>query len=197
MSPGDRLREARERVGYTSAAAAAKAIGVPIATYTGHEGNHRGFPASKAMKYAKAFHVSVNWLMFGEEINGATTPQRVPVVAIIDKGKSQVRELGGTAVSQSVEAPNSPKGITRAMQVVHEAQHIFAGWTFFLEDPAPRLSEISEGKLCLIGLNDGSTVLAKPKRASSDGLFHLYFYGDEPKTDVKINWVSRVVASCM
>jgi hypothetical protein len=195
-SPGDRLREARERVGFSSAAAAAKAIGVPIATYTGHEANHRGFPAKKAALYAKEFHVSVNWLLFGED-NTNEQKLRVPVTAIIDSGKSQVRELTGKAVAQNVEAPNEPKGITRALQVMPGAQHMFAGWTFFLEDPSPRLSEIAEDKLCLIGLDSGQTVLAKPRRASSTGLYHLYFFGDDPKTDVKINWVSRVLASRM
>lgn len=169
-------------------------MSIPIATYTGHEANHRGFPARKAAIYAKAFHVSVNWLMFGEDIT-AEQKLRVPVTAVIDSGKSQVRELTGKAVGESVDAPNEPRGISRALRIMDGAQHIFAGWTFYLEDPAPGLSELCEDRLCLVGLNDGQTVIAKPTRASTPGLYHLYFYGSDPKTDVKISWVSRILGS--
>lgn len=194
MTPGDRLRKARERVGYSSAAAAAKAIGVPIATYTGHEANHRGFPAKKAAIYAKHFHVSLGWLLFGEE---AVDPAavRVPVVAVIDGGSTHIREVAGSG--ESVAAPSHPPGIRYAFVLAHDAQHQFAGWTLFGEEKTANLTQITEDKLCLVGLSDGHVVLAKPTRATTSGRYHLYFFGDQPRNDVKIKWVSRIVASRM
>lgn len=47
-----RLKGAREKAGYTSARLAAQAMGLPVATYIQHENGTRGYPASKAEKYA-------------------------------------------------------------------------------------------------------------------------------------------------
>lgn len=67
---GERLRQARERAGYPSANAAADAMGVPKATYAQHENGIRGFPASKADRYARFFRVSAEWLLYGRQTKG-------------------------------------------------------------------------------------------------------------------------------
>ena len=61
----DRLRRAREKAGYSSAKAAAEAMGVPVATYIQHENGSRGFPASRAERYARFFRVAPEWLLYG------------------------------------------------------------------------------------------------------------------------------------
>lgn len=70
MSTGDpktaaRLREARELAGHDSAADAARALGVGYSTYVSHENGTRGFKKAAAFKYARAFKVDPNWLLFG------------------------------------------------------------------------------------------------------------------------------------
>lgn len=60
-----RLRRAREKSGFTSAKAAAEAMGVPVATYIQHESGIRGFPSSKAERYARFFRVKPEWLLYG------------------------------------------------------------------------------------------------------------------------------------
>jgi len=62
----DRLREAREKAGYSSAKAAAEAMGIPVATYIQHENGGRGYPASRADRYAKFFRVQACWLLYGQ-----------------------------------------------------------------------------------------------------------------------------------
>ena len=62
----NRLREAREKSGYHSAKAAAEAMGVPVATYIQHENGTRGFPASKAARYARFYRVKPEWLLYGK-----------------------------------------------------------------------------------------------------------------------------------
>lgn len=196
-TPGDRLREARTRTGFSSAASAAKAIGVPIATYSGHEANHRGFPAKKAALYAKQFHVTMDWLLFGVEPTPGAAAIRVPVIATVDSGETLVRSVNGPATNQTVLAPPTPPGIRYAFTLAHDAMHMFAGWTLYGEEKTERLSEVTEDRLCMIGLTNGSIVLAKPRKATADGLYHLYFFGEVPRTDVRIAWVSRIVASHM
>lgn len=62
-----RLKTARKKSGYSSAKAAAEAMGVPVATYIQHENGSRGVPASRAERYAKFFRVAPEWLLYGKE----------------------------------------------------------------------------------------------------------------------------------
>jgi transcriptional regulator with XRE-family HTH domain len=60
--PNQRLRFARKRAGFKSAAAAARAMGIKVPTYQGHEnGSREGFIENAEM-YAQRFNVSFEWL---------------------------------------------------------------------------------------------------------------------------------------
>jgi SOS-response transcriptional repressor LexA len=61
----DRLKAARIKARYPSAKAAAEAMGIPVATYIQHENGGRGIPAARAEKYARFFHVTPEWLLYG------------------------------------------------------------------------------------------------------------------------------------
>jgi len=60
-----RLRMARERAGYSSAADAAARLSVPYGTYSGHENGGRNVKRADVARYAAAFGVSCEWLEFG------------------------------------------------------------------------------------------------------------------------------------
>lgn len=59
-----RLQIARELAGYANATDAAKAMGVALPTYLGHENGSRGFKRA-AERYARFFRVSYEWLTIG------------------------------------------------------------------------------------------------------------------------------------
>jgi phage repressor protein C with HTH and peptisase S24 domain len=82
MTQADRLKDARVRAGYETAKQAAEALGVPVTTYVSHENGQRGYPASKAHKYAKFFRVSPEWLLFGkgDRAQNGDLPELTPVV---------------------------------------------------------------------------------------------------------------------
>lgn len=65
-TPAARLKKAREDAGYSSASAAAEALGVPLATYTQHENGRRGIPRDAAPQYARRFKVPEEWLLYGK-----------------------------------------------------------------------------------------------------------------------------------
>lgn len=65
--PEDRLRQAREMASYKTASDAARAMGVPIPTYTQHENGTRDFIDSAA-RYAAFFRVSLDWLLTGRGV---------------------------------------------------------------------------------------------------------------------------------
>lgn len=60
------MKQAREKSGYDSAKGAAEAMGVPVATYIQHENGTRGFPAARAVRYARFFRVKPEWLLYGK-----------------------------------------------------------------------------------------------------------------------------------
>ncbi len=63
---GERLKQARTKAGYSSAAMAAVAMGISSATYAQHENGLRGFPAGKAERYGRFFRVAPEWLLYGK-----------------------------------------------------------------------------------------------------------------------------------
>lgn len=65
-TPAQRLKDARERAGFPSAAGFAKHVDVPEVTYRSHENGTRGLSIQAARRYAPALRTSWQWLMFGD-----------------------------------------------------------------------------------------------------------------------------------
>jgi phage repressor protein C with HTH and peptisase S24 domain len=65
-TPAMRLRVARERAGFKSAADAVERFGWKQSTYLAHENGQNGIRPDKAAAYADAYRVSVGWLLSGE-----------------------------------------------------------------------------------------------------------------------------------
>jgi transcriptional regulator with XRE-family HTH domain len=62
----DRLRQARERAGFKSAAAAARKLGMSPSTYASHENGQTEPPPDDARRYGKLFKHSPAWILTGE-----------------------------------------------------------------------------------------------------------------------------------
>ncbi|NNM75024.1 LexA family transcriptional regulator [Enterovirga aerilata] len=76
MEVHQRLMWARLNVGrYKTASDAARAMGVPIPTYAGHENGSRGLTRATAERYAAFFKVAPEWMVFGR---GAPRPGVAP-----------------------------------------------------------------------------------------------------------------------
>lgn len=73
---GDRLRNARVKAGFASAAEAARQHGWGIASYRHHENGTRSVGIDQAMTYANAFEVSASWLL---NLGGPAEIARVPI----------------------------------------------------------------------------------------------------------------------
>lgn len=83
QTPGERLKEAREKAGYATAKDAALAMGVSPATYIQHENGTRNFPASRAQRYARFFRTTPEWLLYGRELGERITPAQLgPAIPI-------------------------------------------------------------------------------------------------------------------
>jgi transcriptional regulator with XRE-family HTH domain len=86
-----RLKYARERLSdYTSAAGAARAMGVQEPTYSAHENGSRGFRVDMAYKYARFYKIDLQWLLFG--FGNPRGPSIGDKVACLSKERRRVIE---------------------------------------------------------------------------------------------------------
>lgn len=83
-----RLIEARAKR-FGTASDAARAMKIPVPTYSGHENSNRGIPLEAAARYAKFFRVSLDWLVFGKAPPGEAEAGRldVPILAWVSAGE--------------------------------------------------------------------------------------------------------------
>lgn len=94
----DRLRLARERAGYDTAAEAASAFGWNVNTYKSHENGARGITFKRALRYARAFRVSPTWILSGES-NKDVPIINAPLIDWVSAGRladpADPYEIGG------------------------------------------------------------------------------------------------------
>lgn len=122
-SPGERLKAARVAAGYESAPAAAQAMGVPEATYMGHENGSRGFGRA-AERYARFFRTTPEWLLYGrgESAGVADAPaayEQGPVGRIVDLADLRTH-IAQIAKPRPVAAKMRMRPIERRIPVVGE-----------------------------------------------------------------------------
>lgn len=106
----ERLREARQKAGYTSASAAAETFGWTIPTYISHENGQRGFDVDTALRYARRFKVAPGWLL-GLDHVAAVAEDRTPFAA----GARKIPVLGSVSAGiwrdETYHDPELPREI--------------------------------------------------------------------------------------
>ena len=88
---GERLKQARLRADTGGVKATADRFGWDRNTYKAHDSGRNGFDPATAIKYAKAFGVSANWLMFGtgtidDDYEASAHVTDVPLVTWVSAG---------------------------------------------------------------------------------------------------------------
>lgn len=90
----ERLQTARSNAGFTKAAEATEQFGWAYSTYAGHENGSRGITRDAAAKYARAFGVSPEWILFGKDDaptrveHGEAVPDNAKMVPVYDVAAS-------------------------------------------------------------------------------------------------------------
>lgn len=67
IEPHERLAHARREAGFSTASEAARAFGWNENTYRSHENGERGIKQNIAEIYARAFHTTASYILFGDE----------------------------------------------------------------------------------------------------------------------------------
>ena len=195
MELHERLKVARERRGFTSAAEAARALGVPYGTYSGHESGLRGVKRPDLERYADFFRVSLAWLATGAGDDRALPG--VPIVGIAgasaDGAISYEFESGELG-----EAPMPPGGNARTVSVEVRGDSLRGvaedGWLVYYDDRREPLTDDLLGELCVVGLEDGRTLVKPPYRGRAPGLFDLESTNAPTVRDIGVQWAALVTA---
>lgn len=185
-----RLVTARQAAGYETPADAARALGVSAPTYWGHENGSRGLSRA-AGRYADFFKVSADWLVRGR----GRGPTLVPVVGYVGAG-AEVFAFDDYPQGGGLERVEGPPGEDGCIAVVirGDSQHpLQEGWLIFYRRENGGIEEGTLGKLCVVKVTDGTTMLKTLRRGSRKGLWTLESWNAPPKEDVQLEWATRVL----
>lgn len=197
MDPFERLQEARAKAGFQNPTDAAKAYGWGQSTYISHENGTRGLKPEVAERYAKAFRVPAEWILYGKGKKGPpeSRPIRtVPVVGYVGAG-AQTYFFDDQGDLDEVAAPDSASDRTVAVEVRGESLGaLFDRWLVFYDDVHRPVTTDQIGRLCVVGLRDGRIMVKKVQKSRGrNGLFHLLSNTEGPILDVEIEWAARVI----
>ena len=192
--PFERLQETRRRAGFEDATEAANAFGWNPSTYLSHENGTRGIRPKVAERYAKAFHVRAEWILYGRGQNGTQRPEprkTIPLIGYVSAGA----ETHFTAPGElgHVEAPTDATESTVAVEMRGESWGTFFDrWLVYYDEVRRPVTADLIGKPCVVGLEDGRVLVKRLQRSRTKGLFHLFSPAADPIMDVAVDWAAKV-----
>jgi transcriptional regulator with XRE-family HTH domain len=92
-----------------------------------------------------------------------------------------------------VPAPDNATEHTVAVVIRGDSMgSFFDGWLVFYDNVQRPVTSDLIGKICVVGLADGRTMIKKLQRSKIKGLFHLLSQNQEPIMDVPVEWAALV-----
>ena len=183
-----RLEQARLRRGFKSAKAAARRFNWNYDGYIQHERGERGY-GKKAAEYADAYRVSLAWLLTGEGPESAT----VPVVGYVGAGGDVVysEELDG---EDTIGRPSAAPENAVAVQIRGDSLgHGFDRWYAVYDRRQAPVTENLIGVLCVVGTEDGRSLIKWVRKGSRKGRYHLVSGTGAIEEDVPLAWGAEVI----
>lgn len=187
----ERLKLARETAGFATATAAAERFGWTLQTYLAHENGSRGYPKAKAESYAKAFKISIAWLISGKgEMKDGKT---VPLMGIVTAGGNVMPADDYPNGLEQVEAPPEMGPDTVAVRVQGDSMYpAFEDGDLIYYDRHEDMPDSLPTKACIAHLSDGRCMLKLVRKGSRKGLHTLLSHNAPPIEDVRLEWVAKI-----
>jgi phage repressor protein C with HTH and peptisase S24 domain len=192
MTQAARLQLARKRAGYARAIDAINAFGFNRTTYFQHENGTRPIGKESALRYAKIFRVSVDWLLFNR---GSGPSFKVPVVAHVGAG-GEIVYLDDHAKGGGLEEIDAPPGCPpkavaclvrgNSMMSRYPEGRVIIYWHMHT-DPSAVI-----GEDCVVRLADGRTLLKQVMPGARRGRWTLVSTDAPIMQDVEIEWAAPV-----
>ena len=192
-TPANRLKKARQEAGYATATDAAHAMGMKPPTYLGHENGTTGLRRTAAIRYAKFYGLSLDWLLTG---SGEGRRKRlVPVVGYVGAG-AEMHPFDDFPMGQGLEHVEPPPGESDclALRIRGDSMHPFQeGWLVFYRRDFEGVPENAIGQLCVVQVKDGPILVKVLRRGARKKAWRLESWNAAPREDVKLDWASRVI----
>jgi transcriptional regulator with XRE-family HTH domain len=189
-----RLRAAMKAAGFNqpALARAASRARAPVSQQvvqhllSGRNGTSKHLPA-----IAGALSVSLDWLATGKDSGRAIAAEAL-LVGKVGAGSEIIRFDEGTVLA-GIEAPAGVDAPNVA-EISGDSQYpLQEGWLIFYGPEHQGVAEDCMGKLCVVQVKDGPTLLKTVKRGTRRGLFRLESWNAPPREDVKLVWAARVI----
>jgi len=190
-SPSDRLRQARLGAGFSTIKSASDERGLHKQNLADHEAGRRGISPDWAKKYARAFSVKPDWILFGTN----STSKTVPIVGYIGAG-AELYPYDDHAKGASLdEIPAPPGSHESAVAVIVRGDSMFP----IFSDGDIIIYSLQEhdatnfiNRRCIVKLRDGRVMVKTLMSGSAAGLFILMSYNHPPIVDVALEWVAKI-----
>lgn len=184
--PYERLQEARKGAGYESAAAAAEAMGVKLPTYVHHENGTRGLSRA-AVRYAKFFRVSLDWLVSGRTAAARNRPPTVELAGTVGGGATVFPVGDDTAATSfdTLELPD-PSNVV-GLRVVGDSQYPrYMDGEIILVTREPHPPADAIGRYAMVDTADGRRLIKLLRRPAGSRNFRLESHNAPPEDDVRL-----------
>lgn len=142
--------------------------------------------------FAEALGVTTDWLITGK---GGGKPRRRVEALLVGKvgAGSEITRFDEGTVLAGVEPPPGVDAPNVA-EISGDSQYpLQEGWLIFYGPEHQGVAEECLGKLCVVQVKDGPTLLKTLKRGSRKGLFRLESWNAPPREDVRLAWAARVI----
>jgi hypothetical protein len=118
----------------------------------------------------------------------------VPLVGFVAAGKTTF--FPQETEWDRVPAPDGANENTVAVEIRGQSLGpAFDGWLAYYDNVQRPVTRIALGNLCVVGLEDGSTVIKNVRQSRLKGRVHLFSNGTEaPILDAKVEWAAIVKA---
>lgn len=159
---GRRLQLAREHAGYKSGRMAALRLGWKYPTYAAHESGLRVFPPKVASKYAKAFDVHPDFLLFGSRPpewydlpEGQMTEVNIPIrymTLFSDESADEIERMSDATRRDYClrDSPDLPLNCFAIEVVSDEMDSIIPQKSILIVDRDPK--EVSPGSIVILAV---------------------------------------------
>ena len=141
---------------------------------------------------ADALGVTTDWLVAGK---GGGKPRRRAEALLVGKvgAGSEITRFDEGTVLAGVEPPPGVDAPNVAEISGDSPYPLQEGWLIFYGPEHQGVAEDCMGKLCVVQVKDGATLLKTLKCGSRKGLFRLESWNAPPREDVKLAWAARVI----
>lgn len=187
MKPGERLREARRRAGYSTVAEAARALKMHPQNWADHEAGRRELREKHAREYGRKLKISWTWLLTGHD---TTKGRKVPLGGYVGAG-AQVHAFAVETLD-FIDAPAGADENDTAFEIRGDSMSPFRDRGLILATPVASISEVI-GRLAVVDLDDGTRWFKRVLASGQPDRFTLVSLlpGVDPMLNVRIVTAAR------